>query len=141
MNDDSKYSLTGLTTGRIVKSMITTEVFITRFNKGNARDRADLFTELDLKQADQHMCMKMPPEAECASVHIMAYTRIHAGVWYIKNKQGERILGSAFRLYPEGERTFNAWLETVPGGKWGKDLKEQFVQAFENIVMPEHANN
>jgi hypothetical protein len=121
--------------------MITTKQFIERFNKGNARDRADLFIELDLKEANQHIAMKMPPKADCASVHILGYAKIRAGIWYMKNREGERILGSAFWLYPEGERTFNAWVKTVPSKKWGESLKEEIIQAFENIVMPECMSN
>jgi hypothetical protein len=119
---------------------MTSTAFINRFNNGNARDRADLFTELDLKQADQHMEMRMPAEAECVSVHILAYTKVRAGVWYIKNHQGERLPVAAFPLYPEGERTFNAWLSTVPG-RWGEKLKDEIIQAFDKIVMPEYTYN
>ena len=119
---------------------MTSTVFINRFNKGNVRDRAELFTELDLKQADQHMEMKMPSEAECVSVHILAYTKVRAGVWYIKDHQGERLPVAAFPLHTEGERTFDEWLKTVPG-KWGEKLKDEIVKAFDKIVLPECVSN
>lgn len=119
---------------------MTSTTFITRFNNGDAKERVQLFIELDLKQADQHMEMKMPAEAECVSVHILAYTKVRAGVWYIKDHQGERLPVAAFPLYPEGERTFNEWYKTVPG-TWGEKLKDQIVKAFDKIVTPEYVDN
>jgi nicotinamidase-related amidase len=119
---------------------MTSTTFINRFNNGTIRDRAQLFIDLDLKEADQHMEMKMPAQAECVSVHILAYAKVRAGVWYIKDHQGERLPVAAFPLYPEGERTFDEWYKTVPG-TWGSELKEKIIQAFDKIVMPEYADN
>lgn len=120
---------------------MTTEQFIEAINNPNRLKLTKILADKEMREPQIYLEMRMPEEALCSSVHIMGFTKVRAGVWYLKEKSGNVLPGGAFKLYPEGTRTFAAWAKTVPSQEWAKKIEQDFVTTFEGAVDPDFVDN
>lgn len=119
---------------------MNTKQFIKAFNKGNQHDKSILIFKHHLKDPTQHLAIELKDNGPYTHFHILAFSTIRAGFWYVATKDNRRILMTAFPLYPDGEQTFKEWAINVPIN-FAESIRELFVQTFEHLVLPQYVSN
>lgn len=119
---------------------MTPKEFVRIFNANNARDRAKLFIDHDLKEAQVNMLITNEDPAATFSAFVFSgYLKVESAICYaIRRSDEKRIIIGAFRMYADGEKTFNEWMQQCPHKPWAMRHKKIFIETFEGAVMPEY---
>lgn len=118
------------------------ETFCRIFNSGNVRDRADLFVQHDLKEADVNLLLGFPEEFPIEAIVFAGYLKVKSAIWYfIRRSDGKRLPVGAFRMYADGEKTFKGWFDQCKNKDLARANKKLFLDAFEGCVTPEYMDN
>ena len=119
---------------------MNTQAFIKTFNKGGQQQKSKLIIDNDLREPTQHLILALTENAPYEAFHILGFAKMRAGIWYAATRDGKRIPMTAFELHPSGAKTFSEWAVLVPIN-FAEAHKEMFIAAFDNLVLPKHADN
>lgn len=119
---------------------MTPKEFVRIFNNKNPQEQAKLFVDNDLKEAQVNMLLPvLDPRAPVTAIVIAGYTKVEAAVYYaIMRSDERRVPMGAFRMYADGERTFQEWAALFPNRAFPEGLKKIFIETFEGAGMPEY---
>lgn len=119
---------------------MTPKEFCRIWNSGNAKDRGKLFVDFDLKEAEVNMTIPVTnPKAPIVAVIISGYAKVESAIWYaIRRSDDKRIPMHAFRMYTDGERTYQEWAALFPNKAFPAEFKKTFIEVFDGAVAPDY---
>jgi len=120
---------------------MTTREFIEAFNKSEQREKAQLIVNNGLEDPSQHLIFPMPPNAPFDSIHILGYAKMRVGLWYVTMRSGKKTVMHAFRLHSSGKATYKEFVKYAQQNVFTTSIREKFVESFEHLVAPLHADN
>ncbi len=120
---------------------MTTKEFIEAFNKSGQTEKARLIVDNNLRDPGQHLICPLIGDAPYASIHILGYTQIRVGIWYVTKCDGSKVIMSAFRLHSSGVATYREFVKVAPNNRFTNSIRKKFIESFDYFVAPLCADN